>query len=160
MFVGQKEFFYSRKSNCLALLSRSAIFIFPVGIVVLSRGVYRCDRTSDSRLIYFNKWVIRSLARVCPYRGFSSGKAELAPLRDETRPSFDPDRSLAKAHYLYKALVYLDESIAHSWCISHRCDPIYSCSSNRSRADTQSLLGFARIYQDHVALLLEREDKE
>lgn len=34
--------------------------LFSPLIVVLFRGLYRCDQTSDSRLIYFNKWVTRS----------------------------------------------------------------------------------------------------
>ena len=86
----------------------------PLPPVLLSSATdYRCNRTLDSRLIYFNKWVTRSLAYV-RIAAFQAERQKLAPLCDETRPSFDPDRSLAKAHYLYKALVYLGESIAYS----------------------------------------------
>lgn len=61
----------------------------------------------DSRLIYFNKWVSASTRS---YRGFSSGRQNSRRVvsRLDAAEFRSGSRSLARAHYLYKAPVYLE----------------------------------------------------
>lgn len=107
-----------------------AIFTFSAGIVVLFHGYINAIRL---RIPSWSILISGLFARACSRMSVSRLFKRKGRTRDETRPSFDPDRSLAKAHYLYKALVYLDESIAYSWCISHRCDPVFVQLQPKSR---------------------------
>lgn len=84
-----KKAFHSRKLSYSTMFLFSLSFLLvPLTISMLSllRGV---DRASDSRLIYFNKWVIRSRMALAEYvrsyhRGFSSGKGRNSRVASRT----------------------------------------------------------------------------
>lgn len=108
-----KRIFFSKYFFDRLFASLSAGVPLTISTRSFSRGV---DRTLDSRLIYFNKWVSACCARehTSVSRLFKrKGRTRVASTRDAAEfrrrsGSFSRER----AHYLHKAPIYLLESIS------------------------------------------------